>query len=59
MAAECHTEAGFRFQRKLVVDFAGGELTTDAGLVLLREFDERLGLTRALKCVVPDPRDRR
>ena len=59
MAAECHIEPGFRFQRKLVVDFAGGEITTDAGLVLLREFDERLGLTAALKRVVPDPRDRR
>lgn len=59
MAAECHTEPGFRFQRKLVVDFAGGEITTDAGLVLLREFDERLGLTAELKRVVPDPRDRR
>ena len=59
MAAECHSRSGFRFQRKLVVDFAGGEITGDAGLVALREFDERLGLTGGLGKLVADTRDRR
>ena len=59
MAAECHTRSGFKFQGKLTVDFRGGEITTDAGLVLLREFDERLGLTVGLREVVEDSRDRR
>jgi DDE family transposase len=59
MAAQCHIRSGFRFQRKLTIDFSGGEITTDAGLVVLREFDERLGLTADLKAVVTDRRDRR
>jgi len=59
VATECHSRSGFRFQRKLVVDFKGGEITGDAGLVVLREFDERLGLTRGLGKLVADSRDRR
>ena len=39
MATQCYTQLGFGFQRKLCVDFDGGDLTSDAGLVLLR--DER------------------
>ena len=34
MATECYSQLGFGFQPKLVVDFAGGTLTTDAGLLL-------------------------
>ena len=45
MATECYSQLGFGFQPKLVVDFAGGTLTTDAGLVLVHEFDEQLGLS--------------
>ena len=45
MATECYSQLGFGFQPKLVVDFAGGTLTTDAGLLLVREFDEHLGLS--------------
>jgi hypothetical protein len=41
------------------LDFAGGEITSEAGLVLLREFDERLKLTASLKGLVVDQRDRR
>ena len=59
VATECHSRFGFGFQRKLTVAFDGGEITTDAGLLLVREFDERLGLTAALRAAVPDPRDRR
>jgi hypothetical protein len=59
MATRCHSRSGFGFQRKLVVDFAGGEITGDAGLVVLREFDERLALTRGLGKLVADSRDRR
>lgn len=59
MAAECHNRFGFRFQRKLSVDFEGGEITGDAGLVLVREFDERLGLTERLRWIIADDRDRR
>ena len=48
MATERHSGSGFKFQRKIVVDFEGGEITGDAGLMLLRELDERLGLTGGL-----------
>jgi hypothetical protein len=59
MAAECHTRSAFRFQRKLALDFEGGDITSDAGLVLVREFDERLGLTDRLRTLVREARDRR
>ena len=59
MATPCYTQFGFAFQPKLVVDFAGGELTTDAGLVLLREFDEARGLTDDVVRRIEDRRDGR
>lgn len=59
MATQCHSRFGFRFQRKLTVDFNGSEITGDAGLLLLREFDERLGLTAGLQKSVIDDRDKR
>jgi len=59
MATQCHIRSGFRFQRTLAVDFLGGEITSDAGLVLLREFDQRLGLTAGLKKLWVDERDQR
>jgi hypothetical protein len=59
MATECRTRFGFRFQPKLALDFAGGEITTEAGLVVLREFDARLGLTQGLGTAVTEARDPR
>jgi hypothetical protein len=41
------------------LDFDGGRLSSDAGLVLLQDPDEQLGLTRALAAVLSDPRDQR
>jgi hypothetical protein len=59
VATECHTQFGFGFQRKITAAFDGGEITSDAGLLLVREFDERLGLTATLRAAVADGRDRR
>lgn len=59
MATECYSQLGFGFQPKLVVDFAGGMLTTDAGLVLVREFDEQFGLSADVVGRVADARDSR
>jgi hypothetical protein len=59
MATECYSQLGFGFQPKLVVDFAGGTLTSDAGLVLLREFDEQLQLSADVVARVVDARDPR
>lgn len=45
--------------RRVEVDFSGGALTTDAGALLLRQADRRVGLLDALDAVLPDPRDPR
>ena len=47
------TETSFEFPalktgqttRKIEVQFSGGEVTSDAGVFLLREVDRKLGLT--------------
>jgi hypothetical protein len=59
MATECYSQLGFGFQPKLVVDFAGGTLTTDAGLLLVREFDEQLRLSADVVSRIADRRDPR
>jgi hypothetical protein len=59
VATECHSQFGFGFQPKITAAFDGGEITTEAGLLLVREFDERLHLTATLRDAVPDLRDRR
>jgi hypothetical protein len=41
------------------VTFDGGTLTSDAGLLLLREADQRLKLIERIARVIPDPRDPR
>ena len=43
-------------RRKITADFTGGDLTSNAGLLLLRECDRRLGLSRSVARVVNDPR---
>ncbi|KAA1259447.1 hypothetical protein LF1_19790 [Rubripirellula obstinata] len=47
-----------RLRRKAVdADFTGGTITTDAGLLLLREVDRKLNLINRVAQVIPDPRD--
>jgi len=43
----------------VLLDFEGGQLTSDAGLLLLREVEQQIGLVEALANVIPDPRDAR
>ena len=43
--------------RQVTVDFLGGRLTSDAGILLLKEVDQRLGLLDSINEVIPDPRD--
>ena len=44
--------------RKVVADFEGGEVSSDGGLLLLREVDRRLDLTRRAAASLPDGRQR-
>ena len=43
-------------RRELVAEFSAGHITSDAGLLLLREADRRIGLTAALNAAIDDPR---
>jgi Transposase DDE domain group 1 len=47
---------GFR-GRKIQADFGGGQVSSDGGLLLVRQVDRRLGLTQRLGKLLPDPRD--
>lgn len=46
-------------RKKIEADFQGGRLTSDAGILLLREVDRRLGLTDSIASCIDDPRDSR
>lgn len=46
-------------RHRVEADFEGGRLTSDAGLLLLREVDRRLQLIHAVDQAIPDPRDPR
>jgi hypothetical protein len=43
--------------KAVVADFLGGRLTTDAGALLLREVDDKIGLFDAINVAIPDPRN--
>jgi hypothetical protein len=43
----------------VVLDFDGGSLTSDAGILLLREVEQQIGLIKELAAVIDDPRDAR
>jgi len=44
---------------KLTAAFDGGAITSDGGLPLVREFDERIGMSERLSKLIYDPRDPR
>lgn len=59
---ECSKDAiGFtgHDRRKVIADFQGGRLTSDAGILLLREVDQQLGLIDSINECLPDPRNPR
>lgn len=56
MATECLPQLDFGFQSRTTVRFDGGSLTSDAGLLLLSDFDHRLRLTEDLAGAYDDRR---
>lgn len=58
---ECTTQLTFPWSKKqtLTVDFEGGEITSDAGLLLIRQADKALGLIERLAGSIVDRRDAR
>ena len=55
------TQESFEFpalkRRKVEAEFSGGDITSDGGVLLLREVDRRLGLMKAISQVLHDPRE--
>lgn len=56
MATVCVPQLDFGFQAGTTARFDGGSLTSDAGLLLLREFDQRFRLTADLAGAYQDRR---
>lgn len=55
----CNTRLAFPFFKKseLVATFNGGQITSDAGLLVLRQFDEQIAFTQAFSDLIFDPRN--
>src|SRR5262249_2516226 len=45
------------FGTPLVIEPSPGQISSDAGLLPIRQFDQRIGLTRAFAAALDDPRD--
>jgi hypothetical protein len=56
---QCISQLNFSFYSKKPIraDFEGGQISTDAGLLVLRQFDQRYRLTADLDWALADPRD--
>lgn len=42
-------EKSLEFNKKIKIDFEGGDLTSDAGILLYKEFDEKIGFSNTIK----------
>jgi len=60
VTTKCDIQAAFSFRhdRTICIDFKGGEITSDAGLIALREFDHRIGFTESIVDCLHDDRHR-
>ena len=56
------TKAGVGFgrlgRREIQVNFEGGDISTEGGVLLLRQVDRRVGLTKSIARALTDERDR-
>jgi hypothetical protein len=53
-----NTQICFSFQEKktITINFNGGNITSDAGLLPIREYDEKIGFTQRLAAIISDKR---
>lgn len=58
VSTECATQASFSFRqdREIRLDFDGGRITSDAGLIPLREFDQLIGFSQQIADCLQDER---
>jgi hypothetical protein len=42
-------EKSLNFNSKIKINFEGGDLTSDAGLVLYKEFDDKIGFSKVIR----------
>jgi hypothetical protein len=45
--------------KPVILNFEGGSQSADAGILIMREIEEQIGLIRAMSGAIPDPRDAR
>ena len=59
METVCHNQLTFEslFSKEVVADFAGGQITSDAGGLLLRKLDQRYRVTEKVAGCLQDPRE--
>ena len=56
MGAPKNRGLGLLFNRRLRLEFRGAKITTDAGLLAVRELDEMMGLTDMAADLIEDKR---
>ena len=44
-------------RRKIEAEFSGGDITSDGGVLLLRQMDKQLGLMESINHILHDPRE--
>jgi len=49
-------QLSFSFNDKIRADFKGGDITSDGGVVMLRDFDEKISFIKGLSKCINDPR---
>ena len=45
---------GWLKKRKIVANFKGGDITSDGGILLVKQIDNKIGLTRKISKVIKD-----